>query len=131
MRRLLRALLTAGLTVAGVGVAAPASAAPCTITDFSPRSVTVGLTPVTTKFSVRTSGCSLADWSAEDDGFQFFVYGAAPQETSNPWRNSDAGPMDVIVTTTSSDWLSRERVFANGFALKRATAFQKGSFDAS
>lgn len=130
-RRLLTTLLTTGLTVAGVGVAAPASAAPCTITDFSPRSVTVGLTPVTAHFSVKTSGCGLSDWSAEDDGFEFFVYGAAPQETFNPWRNSDAGPMDVIVTATSTDWSSRERVFTNGFTLKRATTFQKGSFDAS
>ena len=131
-RRVLTTLLTAGLTAAGIGVAAPASAdAPCTIHDFSPRSVTVGLTPVTATFSVRTSGCSMTGWVAQDAGWEFYTYADSPQETFNPWNNNDAGTMDVIITARNSDFASRERVFANGFTLKRATAFQDGSFNAS
>jgi hypothetical protein len=130
--RVLTALLTTALTAAGVAIAAPAAADnPCTIRDFSPRSVTVGLTPVTATFGVSTSGCTLEMWVAEDDGFQFYAYDTSPQATFNPWRNSDAGPMDVIVSAYNSDYARRERVFANGFTLKRASTFQSGSFNAS
>ena len=129
--RMLTAMATAGLTIAGVSVASPAQAdVPCTITNFSPRSVTVGLTPVTTTFSVSTSGCHREGWTAEDDGWAFYVYDDSPQETFNPWSNSEAGAMDVIVSAYNSDYDTRERVFANGFTLKRATTFQSGTFNA-
>ncbi len=129
--RVLTALLTAGLTAVGVATAPAASAAPCTITDFSPRSVTVGLTPVTATFKVSTAGCSLRRWSVDDDGFQIYAYNEAPQETFNPWSNRYAGAMDVIASATSEDYAHRERVFAGGFTLKRATTFQQGTFNAS
>jgi hypothetical protein len=130
-RGVLRALVTTGLTVAGLGVATPAQAdVACTITNFSPRSVTVGLTPVTATFSVSTSGCNRAGWTAEDDGWAFYVYDDSPQETFNPWNNSEAGAMDVIVSAYNSDYNTRERVFANGFTLKRATTFQSGTWNA-
>jgi hypothetical protein len=131
-RRVLTTLLTAGLTAAGIGVAAPASAdAACTIHDFSPRSVTVGLTPVTATFSVKTSGCSLQGWTAHGAEYEFLAFDDSPQDTFNPWDNADAGAADVIVSAYNSNYSERERVFANGFTLKRATAFQNGSFNAS
>jgi hypothetical protein len=130
--RVLTALLTAGLTAAGIAAAPPASAdVPCSIRDFSPRSVTVGLTPVTATFKVSTTGCSLRRWSVDDDGFQIYAYNESPQETFNPWSNRYAGPMDVIVSASSEDYARRERVFADGFTLKRATTFEQGSFNAS
>src|SRR3954468_19620563 len=100
MRRRLTAVLVAiGFTVAGVAVTAPAQAAACTITGFSPRSVTVGLTPVTKTFGVSVSGCSLDDWWIQGADYYMYVYDNAPQETFIPgyMYNSDAGPKDMVV----------------------------------
>jgi len=130
--RVLTALLIAGLTVTGVATASPASAdSACTIRDFSPRSVTVGFTPVTTTFSVQTSGCSVQGWTAHGSEYEFLAFDDSPQKTFNPWSNADAGRVDVIVSAYNSDYAQRERVFAGGFTLKRATAFQQRTFNAS
>ena len=102
---------------------------PCTITNFSPRSVVVGVTPVTATFKVSTTGCYQEDWSLEGD--DFFVYKDSPQETFNPYSNSDAGPQDVIISAYNSDYDTRERVFGNGFSLKRRSVWSTNSFNAS
>jgi hypothetical protein len=134
MRQRLAAVLAAvGVTVAGVAVAAPARAdVPCTITNFSPRSVAVGLSPTVRTFGVSTSGCKPTGWSVEEAGFSFFTFDGAPQETFNPyfWANGDAGPKDVIVKATNADYSSRERVFLHGFSLLRRTTWQAGTFNA-
>ncbi len=130
--RVLTALLTAGLTAAGIAAAPPASAdGACYIRDFSPRSVTVGLTPVTATFSVKTTGCSVMGWTAHGADYEFLAFDDSPQDTFNPWSNADAGRADVIVSAYNSDYDERERVFAGGFTLKRATTFEQGSFNAS
>lgn len=124
------ALSVVGLAIAGVATAAPAQAdVPCTITNFSPRSVVVGVTPVTATFKVSTTGCYQEDWSLEGD--DFFVYKDSPQETFNPYSNSDAGPQDVIISAYNSDYDTRERVFGNGFSLKRRSVWSTNSFNAS
>jgi hypothetical protein len=132
-KRLVAALATFGLTVAGVAVAAPAQAAACSITNFSPRSVTVGLSPVTRTFGVSTTGCSLMGWDIDEGQYGMFVWDGAPQETFNPsymW-NRDAGPLDMVVTADSWDYSSRTRAFNDGFSLLRRTAWQSGTFNAS
>jgi hypothetical protein len=119
------------LSVIGAVIdAAPAQAdVPCTITNFRPRSVVVGLTPRTATFRLSTSGCTLESWSLE--GESFFVYDAAPQETFNPYSNGEAGREDVIATADNADWDERQRVFPNGFSLKRRATWQSGTFNAS
>jgi hypothetical protein len=60
-------LATLALATGGVAVAPVAPAdVPCTITDFSPRSVTVGLTPITATFKVSTSGCTRTGWDVSE-----------------------------------------------------------------
>ncbi|MGY1595218.1 hypothetical protein ACI79D_24865 [Geodermatophilus sp. SYSU D00708] len=132
-KRLAAALAAFGLTVGGVAVATPAQAAGCTITNFSPRSVVVGLSPVTRTFGVSTTGCTVASWSVEEADWAFYTYKGAPQETFNPnfYSNSDAGPSDVIVEVDDTSWNSRQRVFVDGFSLLRRTTWQSGSFNAS
>ena len=131
--RLLSVLVTAGLAVGSVAVAQPARAdGTCTITGFSPRSVIVGLTPVTKTFSVSTSGCTVESWDVVDADYDFMADSDfSPQETFNPYSNAEAGAKDVIVTAYNSDYRSSERVFAGGFTLRRQTTWQTGSFNAS
>jgi hypothetical protein len=127
----LTAVLAAVLTMTGVAVAAPAQAAPaCTITNFSPRTVVVGASPVTKTFGVSTTGCTRTSWSVMESEFDFYVSKSSPQHTFNPWNNAEAGTKDVIVSATNADYSSRERVFANGLKLLRATQWQSGSFNA-
>ena len=125
-------LTTLGMAVAGIATAAPAHAdGLCSITNYSPHSVTLGLSPVVRTFSVSTTGCSKVHWTAEGD--DFFVYPDSPQETFYPpFANSEAGKLSsVVVEATNSDWVDRSRVFGNSFSLKRRTAWQGRSFDAS
>ena len=123
-------LATLALTAVGTVTAAPAQAdVPCTITGFSPRTVSVGVVPVTATFGIGTSGCVQGGWSLE--GEDFYAFDDAPQQTFNPFTNSQAGPQDVIATAYNSDFSPRERVFANGFSLKRRSVWQTGSFNAS
>ncbi|MGY1703873.1 hypothetical protein ACI79C_04800 [Geodermatophilus sp. SYSU D00697] len=128
-------LATLGLTVGGVAVAAPAQAdVRCTITNFSPRSVVVGLSPVTRTFGVSTSGCWSVDyWNVDHAGSEFYASTYYPQETFNPnlYWNSNAGPKDVIVEAENGDWVTTERTFVDGFSLLRRTTWQSGTFNAS
>ncbi|MGY1640066.1 hypothetical protein ACI782_02900 [Geodermatophilus sp. SYSU D00703] len=134
-KRLAAVLATVGLTVGGVAVATPAQAdVRCTITNFSPRSVVVGLSPVTRTFGVSTSGCStVRSWTVDESGYLFYTYKSSTQDTFNPnWlRNSDAGAKDVIVSVANGDWTRTERTFLDGFRLLRRTAWQSGTFNAS
>lgn len=131
-KRFTTLLATVGLTLAGVAVAPAAQAdAPCTITNFSPRSVVVGLTPIVKTFKVSTTGCSLNYWRAETSGWGFYVYPASPQEVFDPYWNSEAGADDVIVTARNADYAQSQKVFPNGFSLLRRTTWQSGSFNAS
>jgi hypothetical protein len=130
--RLTAALTTLGLTVAGVATAVPAHAdGLCSITNYSPHSVTIGLSPVVRTFGVSTTGCSTVHWSA--DGDDFYVYPDSPQDIFYPpYSNSDAGKLSsVVVEATNSDWVDRSKVFYNSFSYKRRTAWQDSSFNAS
>ncbi len=131
MKSRLTTLLTAvGLSMA-LGIAgAPAAQAdvPCTITNFSPRSVVVGLTPIVKTFGVSTTGCSQRYWRARSDAF--FVFPASPQYTFEPWSNSKAGSYDVVVDASNADWDERSKVFPDGFKLLRRTTWQTNSFNA-
>jgi len=123
-------LATLALTAVGTVTAAPAQAdVPCSITGFSPRTVSVGVVPVTATFGISTGGCVRDGWLLAGD--DFFTADSAPQWTFRPFTNSEAGPQDVVVTAYNSDFQSRERVFANGFSLKRRSVWQTGSFNAS
>jgi hypothetical protein len=132
-KRLAAALATFGLTMGGVAVATPAQAAACTITDFSPRSVVVGLTPITRTFGVATTGCTRMGWDITESEYGMFVWKGGPQETFTPayLQNSEAGPLDMVVSADSSDYQSRTRVFTDGFSLLRRTTWQSGTFNAS
>jgi len=131
-KRFTTLLATIGLTLAGVAVAPAAQAdVPCTITNFSPRSVVVGLTPIVKTFKVSTTGCSLNYWRAETSGWAFYVYPSAPQEVFDPYWNSEAGADDVIVTARNADYAQSQKVFPNGFSLLRRTTWQSGLFNAS
>jgi hypothetical protein len=131
-KRFTTLLATIGLTLTGVAVAPAAQAgAPCTITNFSPRSVVVGLTPIVKTFRVSTTGCSLEYWAAETSRAGFHVLTDAPQEVFNPLSNREAGAKDVIVSTVSADFVESEKVFADGFSLLRRTTWQSGTFNAS
>ncbi|MET0765378.1 MAG: hypothetical protein ABWY29_10960 [Blastococcus sp.] len=130
-KRFTTLLATVGLTLAGVAVAPAAQAdAPCTISNFSPRSVVVGLTPIVKTFKVSTTGCSLQGWIARTSDYTFLAFDDAPQETFSPWLNSEAGPKDAMISAYSVT-TTREKVFPDGFSLLRRTTWQSGSFNAS
>jgi hypothetical protein len=131
--RLLSVLSILGLAAGGIlSGASPASAdVPCTITNFSPRVVNVGIAPVTATFGVSTTDCIKESWTLEGGNFSFYAYTDAPQETFAPFSNTEAGPQDVVATAYNSDFVERQRVFASGFALKRSSVWQTNSFNAS
>lgn len=136
MRRRAAALLASfglALSLAATGVAPAHADSPCTITNFSPRTVVVGLTPVVKTFGVSTTGCDRQGWSVLGGDYDFYVYDDSPQETFSPYDNSQAGPRHVTVEAYNSDYVDRTRVFpaSNGFSLKRRTVWSEGTFDAS
>jgi hypothetical protein len=130
-KRFTTLLATIGLTLAGVAVAPAAQAdTPCTITNFSPRSVVVGLTPIVKTFRVSTTGCSLEYWGAETARPGFSAFADSPQEVFNPLSNREAGAKDVIVGAYNSEAAESMKVFPDGFSLLRRTTWQSGTFNA-
>jgi len=130
--RLTAALTTLGLAVAGVATAAPAHAdGLCSITNYSPHDVTLGLSPVVRTFNVSASGCSMGHWSV--DGDDFYVYPDSPQWTFHPpYANSDAGKRSsVVVEATNDDGVDRAKVFYSSFSYKRRSTWQSKSFNAA
>ena len=128
MRKPVALLAALGLTATLTTVALPAQAdALCTITNYSPRTVVVGLSPVATTFKVSTTGCSREGWDL--DGEDFYVYDANPQEVFSPYSNSETKPKDVVVEAYNRDYETRAKVFADSFRLKRRTTWDK--FNAS
>ena len=102
---------------------------PCTITGFSPQSVTVGLSPKLVTFKPTVSNCTLEGWSLEGGDYSFYTHDAMPQNTFSPTTNSDTAPLDVVVSTYNSDYEERLAAFANAFVLKRNTGWDQ--FNAS
>ena len=129
MRKFVVVLTSLSLTAAGLVAAVPAQAAPlCTITNFSPRSVTVGLSPKVVTFPrPSVTGCTLEGWSMDADSF--FVYDDNPQEVFSPYSNSETKPQDVVVEAYNPDYESRSRVFADSFTVKRFAGWDQ--FNAS
>ena len=102
-------LATLTMAAAGIATAAPARAdVPCTISTFSPRTVTVGIAPKTATFGLSTAGCYRAGWALEGD--DFFVFDSSPQNTFSPYSNSEAGPQDVVASAYNADYAERQRV---------------------
>jgi hypothetical protein len=131
-KRFTTLLMTAGLAAAGLGVAAPAQAdVPCTITNFSPREAVVGLTPVTRTFSISTTGCTGTGWDLMDVDLDFYADETDSRVALTPDDNSLAGAKDVLATAYNGNVVEQQKVFTDGFRLKRATTWQKGSFNAS
>ena len=138
-RRIAAVLTTLGVLATGLVTAAPAAQADsyCTITNFSPRKVVVGLSPVTATFKPTVSGCDVADWSIEGD--YFYVYDiydgdtGTTREIFNPfdYSNSEAGAQDVSVSADNSDYDETDRIFRGGFSLLRRTQWDAGTFNAS
>lgn len=127
-------LTTLGLAVGGVATAAPAHAVErCTITNFSPRSVVVGLSPIVRTFGVSTTGCTKEGWEAHAADYSWAAFDGDDQYIFEPYgfMNSDAGAKTVVTSADSSDYVTTNRVFTGGFSLKRRTAWQSRSFDAS
>ena len=132
----MRSRLTTLLTVLGLSVAlgvagAPAAQAdvPCVITGFSPRTVVVGLSPVSRTFAVSTSGCSLGYWRAQSD--VFYVYPGASEQTFGPRSNAEAGGHDVAVDAYNDDFMGTYRDLPDSFSLLRRTTWQDESFNAA
>lgn len=117
------AVALAAVVTSTVAAAPTASAAPCTITGFSPRTVVIGLSPVTAKFGV-SANCAVEGWSIDVVDTYLYAYDGAPQEVIYPADNSEAGHrFDVVVEVNDSDWDTSTRVFTDAFAVKRRTSF--------
>ncbi|RBY80124.1 hypothetical protein DQ239_03290 [Blastococcus sp. TF02-09] len=129
--RLTPLLAVLGLSVALGVVGAPAARAdvPCVIDGVSPRSVVVGLTPITRTFAVSTSGCTLGYWKAESD--VFYVYKGSAEQTFGPRSNAEAGVHDVAVDAYDDYFMASSRDLPASFSLLRRTTWQDGSFNAA
>jgi hypothetical protein len=118
----------AGPTTSAAGAPPVAASANCTINNFSPRSVVLGESPTTVKFAISTSGCSLTDWTLNDDvAAGFFADRYSPQDTFDPeiLLNSNAGPSSVIATADNPDYHETQRSFDGGFDLRRRVAVRR------
>jgi hypothetical protein len=128
------ALTTLGLAVVGVATAGPAHAVErCNITNFSPRSVVVGLSPVVRTFGVSTTGCTKEGWDAHAADYTWAASDGDNQYVFEPYglMNSYAGAKTVVTSAYSSDYAITNRVFPSGFSLKRNSTWQSKSFNAS
>ena len=124
--------------IAALGVAAPtssASALGCSISNFTPRVVIIGLAPVQRTFDVSHScgGGQYEDWNINIGRFDAYVYDSAPTQVFYPPSyNKDAGAKDVVVEASGYDSadnsINATRIFLGGFRLKRQTTI---SFNAA
>ncbi len=142
MRRTVAGLLTAGVLAAGVLVGAMAAnadaptpfptasptgtASPtCSIADYSPHSVTIGLKRTTTTFGVLVDGCNDATyWSLHAPGSHGFASDiGTPSERLTPGSgltNAMAG-VSTVTATVTRPWGSTVRAMPTKFHLLRAT----------
>ena len=123
-RRLTAVIGTAAVALCALlGSAAPAHAASaCRVSDFSPHSVTVGLSARKVGFALRTSGCVAGNWTLESDSF--FVYDEAPSEVfwaSENLINDEAGAHDAVATAFDAEDDEVKTVFPKGWSLRKAT----------
>jgi hypothetical protein len=124
------ALASLAMAVSLSAVAVPASAdSKCVITGFTPRTVVVGLSPVVRTFDVQTAECNEQGWNLSTDSV--YAYSDNPEEVFDTYSNSQAGPQDAVASAYNEDYYRTNRVFIDGFTLKRRTAWQSGSFNAS
>jgi hypothetical protein len=103
----------------------------CRTVGFTPRSAVVGATPAVVTFQVTASGCSLRHWELSLGPYDYYTYLQQPRATILPRRDATAGPQDVLVDTCNSEFDCRTTSFPGGFALKRRTTWQTGSFNAT
>jgi len=97
----------------------------CTISGFSPRSVSVGLSPEVVRFQPAVSGCTAEGWSIEGGEYDFYVHDAAGQSTFAPSSNGETAPSDVVVSVYDANHTEYVRLFPGAFVLKRATAWNQ------
>jgi hypothetical protein len=129
MHKPLAVLAAFGLAGASL-IATPstASAVDCTINNFSPRSVAIGLAEVSPRFSVSlSSGCDSSPWTLQGETFN-----ANNQSRSFtfavPTSNSAATSQGVVVQAyVKGGGSTKERTFDNGFTIKRATGWDQVS----
>jgi hypothetical protein len=143
MKRLLAAMTAASaVLLGGVATAQPAAAAAadCRITDYRPRAVVVGLSPVTKKFALMTDCPGWVDsWYLDvTPWWGPNVTDTSPYDTVNPtWLSNSFAGRKYGATASAwfedpDDWTDYsvyERTFAYSFVVRRATAIS--SFNAS
>ncbi len=133
-KRLAAIMAASALTLGGAVVTAQPAAAEgaCTITDYSPRTVKLGISPKSVTFDVHTAGCITTGWGVDIDGtppsgytWLVFAYESHPSEVLNPsWdlQNRDAGyAFDVVTEADDESWSTTTRVFRDSFRVKRNT----------
>lgn len=129
LRRAVVPVLAAAMTAVplAVSTSGPARAAttPCSITGFTPRTVTVGLTPVEVTFAPTVTGCAPGGWSVEGGDYAFFADDVEPRSTFAPVRNGETGPLDVLVSTYTDDHQESAATFPEGLSLRRSTSWDR------
>jgi hypothetical protein len=107
----------------------------CIIAGFSPRSVTMGIKPITVKTSIKTTGCTVSAWVLSSEaGEVFTTRHSSPDEVFDPrqWSIRVAGyKHDVHAAAANQAGIYTERDFENVFTVKRQTVWQARSFNAS
>jgi hypothetical protein len=101
----------------------------CSVTGFSPRSVTVGLSPELVTFVPAVTGCTVGGWSIEGGDYAFYVHDAAPEQSFFPVTNGDTAPVDVLVSAYNADFDEGSQLFRGSFVVKRRTGWDQ--FNAS
>lgn len=132
--RLLSAALAATGLVTTLVVSAPSASATCTITDYSPHSVVVGLVPVEKTFGVPTTGCTPLVWdvTVNINGLVVLADNTDPGVTFDPndLFNSDAGvKSDAYVRAYDEAAVKSQLFLPESFVVKRATKWT--AFNAS
>lgn len=116
------AVALAAVVTSTVAAAPTASAAPCTITGFSPRTIVVGLSPVAKTFGV-SADCPVDGWSIDIVDTPLYAYSGAPREVVYPPPNGVAGEKYDVVVEVDNDLDTSSRVFTDAFVVKRRTSF--------
>lgn len=125
-RRIVPAALGATALVSALVVGAPAASASCTATDYSPRTVIMGLSPVTKTFGVTTSGCVVQSWTIDLSDSFYVIHSASPQQEFDPndFYNSAAGlKVDASIETVDETSTQNTNMLPASFVLKRRTSW--------
>jgi hypothetical protein len=94
------------------------AAARCSIDNFSPRTIVIGLSPVKAKIRPSISGCTVQGWNLSSSS-SFYTFDSNPEAVFYPPFSNSVKAEDVVASAYNEDFEVTNRIFNNAFTIKR------------